>query len=57
MERGEHDIMITRKCVGCDNDLLFTINETLCLTCKVLKYGDTPKTEYIDEVTNQVKEY
>ena len=44
MERGEHDIMITRKCVGCDNDLLFTINETLCLTCKVLKYGEQETT-------------
>ena len=39
MERGQHDQMITRKCSGCDESFLFTINETLCLTCKVLNYN------------------
>jgi len=36
MERGEYDQMITRKCVGCGGDFLFTIHEDTCKTCKVV---------------------
>ena len=36
MERGEHDIMITRPCNQCGEDCLFTINETKCKSCKVI---------------------
>ena len=34
MERGQHDQMITRECEGCGNDMLFTINDKLCISCK-----------------------
>ena len=42
MERGEHDIMITRRCTQCDLEALFTINDTLCVACKTInRYLDT----------------
>lgn len=39
MERGEHDIMITRPCDGCGIDFLFSINVRVCSACEVLRYG------------------
>jgi len=36
MERGQHDQMITRKCVGCGGEYLFTINDHTCTSCKVM---------------------
>ncbi len=36
MERGEYDQMITRPCVKCKVDLLFTIHEDICINCKVI---------------------
>jgi len=38
MERGQHDIMITRKCETCDTEALFTINQRRCLTCRAGDY-------------------
>jgi hypothetical protein len=34
MERNQHDIMITRPCIRCGEDYLFTIHDTLCISCK-----------------------
>ena len=36
MERKEHDQMITRKCVGCGKEYLFTIHSHVCTSCKVM---------------------
>ena len=34
MERGQHDIMITRPCARCKEEQLFTIHGRLCLSCR-----------------------
>ncbi len=44
MERGEHDIMITRQCSRCGVDCLFNINTTMCKICKVLAYAQKTTT-------------
>lgn len=36
MERGQHDIMITRPCNRCGKEQLFTIHEKLCMSCKTI---------------------
>jgi len=38
MEPQPHDSMITRKCVLCDKEGMFVLNNSICSACKVISY-------------------
>lgn len=40
MERGQHDQMITRTCKACEKDFLFTIHDTVCISCKIAGFAN-----------------
>lgn len=42
MERSEHDQMITRKCIRCGDDCLFTIHEKACKPCRLMLELEEP---------------